>query len=721
MAKQNILLVDDDHQSLRLMEVSLRKAGFAVQTARNGNEALIRIDTARPAMIIADTEMPGMDGFALCTALKSEPRTADIPFVFLTEESSVEAKVRGLELGADDYLTRPIYTRELLTRVRMSLERHKRRSLTGQHRFFGDLAEMSVVDLLQTVEIGRKSGKARFKSAGREGVIWFTGGAVANAEAGGLTGEEAVYRLLNWEHGEFEMDFRAQAPQRVVDPPIQGLLLEGMRRIDEWSRLEAQLPPLNTVVGIDPDELAEQDGQSADGRTLLDRVDGRRDLRGIIDASPLPDLRALQIINRLYFEGVLTEMEGSVAPGAIAPPIETTPPPPMTDDSVLRSSDDLITNLIQSASNQPSVTVERTAPVKAAPSKKRPAPAAKPDPETIAAPEPVSAPVAAPEPAPEPELFIAPEPVIEPDPVVAADPVAADPIEPVAAQVSPPDDDPLDAWANSSVAHDGYDDDLFADESEQGSSKAPLIALGLLVLAVGAIIAFMMRDTVEPFVPEKAKLHSGWHKTPLKARAAPTSVAAIEGDWTLPTREGGPAALVAAPASAMPAAPDSATPESAAPASAASTAAAPAVKTPAAPVSAPASKAPDTPPADGSADNGEFARLMKAGQAQAAKERYGQAASLLAKAVKLQPKNADAHLAHANALLESGKDDAALRSAKQAIRYRPSAAKAHLIIGAIYQMKGQKAAAIDAYDRFLKLAPNGRSSGEVRQILERLR
>jgi tetratricopeptide (TPR) repeat protein len=305
----------------------------------------------------------------------------------------------------------------------------------------------------------------------------------------------------------------------------------------------------------------------------------------------------------------------------------------------------------------------------------------------------------------------------------------AEPEPPVQAPLmpSPPEeDDPLDAWASSAVTSDGYDDDLFGDDAEQGSSKAPLIALALLLVAVGAVTAFLMRDTVEPFkLPDKA-LNTGWHATALKARKAPTSVAAIDGDWTLPPRAGGPAALPsnAAVASAASVAPDSAAPEST-PAANPTSQGGGAVK-PVADV-APKSAQPATTPAKADpipappVDNGAFAKLMKDSQAQVAKGRYSQAAGMLAKAVKLQPKNADAHLAHANALLEAGKDDAALNSAQKAIRYRPSAAKAHLIIGTVYQMKGQKAAAIDAYDKFLKLAPNGGNSAEVRKILEGLR
>ena len=753
MAKQNILLVDDDHQSLRLMEVSLRKAGFVVLTARNGTEALSRMAESRPAMIIADTDMPGMDGFELCITLKSEPRTADIPFVFLTEEASVDAKIRGLELGADDYLTRPIYTRELLSRVRMLLEKHKRRSLTGQHRFFGDLAEMSITDLLQTVEIGHRSGKATVRSGARSGVIWFIDGNVADADAGGLTGEEAVYRLLNWDEGEFEMDFRAQPPSRAITVPIATLLLEGMRRIDAWSRLEAQLPPLSTPVGVDVEELADHQGSINDeARAVLSRVDGRRDIHAIVAATPLPDLKALQIINRLYFEGVLTEMEGSIAPSAIAPPRESDPPPvvrvqhgppprvrPSTPPRAVQSAPHapigLIDSIIQSAVDLPQVTPEQIAQARLnARSRDALPPVTASDPAlamTMHAPPAAQAAPAAfmqPEPAQPTRPRRQTSPALEQPPVAAPDRAprftTPDPSPAATApnDVAQEDADLLAVWAQRGTSvGDALDDDLFGTTADGPVSRAAIFALALLLVAIVAIVAFVMRDKVDPFDKPDKSLNTGWEATQLKDRAAPGSVAAIEGDWTLPARADGPASIaslapVAAPDSAMPAsdAPDGDTPDDT-PATARvdAPAATPRVDPVAEPIAA------DPVPTAGS--TAAFTRLMKDGQAQAAKGRHAQAASVLAKAIKLQPKNADAHLAHAEALLESGKDDAALRAAQMASRLSPSAAKAHLIMGTVYQIKGKKAEAIDAYDRFLKLAPSGHNSTEVRSILQSLR
>src|SRR6478672_9653244 len=134
MAKQSLLLVDGDTKSLRVLEVSLKKAGFNVTTATNGQDAIGKVETAAPDLIISDTKMPEMDGFELVERLKRNPDWSQIPFIFLTAQSDVEDKIRGLELGVEDYLTKPIYIKELITRVKILLQKKERISLEDVQR-----------------------------------------------------------------------------------------------------------------------------------------------------------------------------------------------------------------------------------------------------------------------------------------------------------------------------------------------------------------------------------------------------------------------------------------------------------------------------------------------------------------------------------------------------------------------------------------------------------
>ncbi len=312
MAKQHLLLVDSDAKSLRVMEVSLKKAGFSVTTAVNGKDAVEKVQISPPDLILSDTRMPEMDGFELCKALKSDDRFRPIPFVFLTNQKSVEFKVKGLELGGDDYLTKPIYIKEIVTRVRMILQKAEKERLEKRETksgFVGSLADMGVVDLVQTFEIGRKTGTITIGEGDRVGIVWFRDGRVVDAELARLKGENAFYRLLNTFEGSFEVKFGAVDRPDRIEVSTQGLLMEGMRRLDEWGRMLEQLPPLETIFEIDYHQLAERLSEIPDEvNGLLRLFDGKRSLARVVDDSDFEDLAALGIISKLYFEGLIREL-----------------------------------------------------------------------------------------------------------------------------------------------------------------------------------------------------------------------------------------------------------------------------------------------------------------------------------------------------------------------------------------------------------------------------
>lgn len=344
MSKPQLLLVDGDAKSLRVLEVSLRKAGYSVTTAVNGIDALEKCELVPPDLVLSDTRMPELDGFEFCRRFKSDERFADVPFVFLTSRKAVEDKVRGLELGVDDYLTKPIYVKEIVTRVRILLQKREKERLERRDQksgFAGNLADMGIVDLVQTFEIGRKSGTVRcVDKKGRRAAIFFRDGKVVDVELGQLVGELAFYRLLNWSEGSFEIEFKPCSRDDRITLSSQGLLMEGMRRIDEWGRLLEQVPPLDRILEVDPHRLAEVlPGLPDEINPLLRLIDGRRDLDGIIEVGVLDDLTALAGIARLHQEGVLRTAgsgnvpgrpvhEAAAGTGWFAPPAEEDPEDP---------------------------------------------------------------------------------------------------------------------------------------------------------------------------------------------------------------------------------------------------------------------------------------------------------------------------------------------------------------------------------------------------------
>lgn len=316
MARKNLLLVDADARSLRVLEVSLRQAGFVVTSSRDGADALAKIRDNPPDLVITDTRLPNLDGYELVQELKSSPELAGLPVVFLTNQNSVEDKIRGLELGVEDYLTKPIFVRELLARVSLLLSRHAREAMLsarlgeGRTRFSGSTADVSVVDLFQTFEIARKTGILHLVNGALRAKTYFRDGKVVDAELGTLRGEEAIYRTLLWQSAEFEVEFTKIEVDDMLGVSTQAILMEGMRRVDEWSRVSEQLPDLSVVYRLDEAELTQRLGPVPDElHGILRLFDGKRSLLDIIDQSPFEDLSTLQTLAKLYFEELLEEVE----------------------------------------------------------------------------------------------------------------------------------------------------------------------------------------------------------------------------------------------------------------------------------------------------------------------------------------------------------------------------------------------------------------------------
>lgn len=137
---KTVLVVDDEKDIIQLIRYNLEREGFNVESASDGNEALKKAVEVKPDVILLDIMLPGKDGYDVIKSLNQSERTANVPVIFLTAKSAEFDEVLGLELGADDYIVKPISPRKLVSRIRAVLRRYEGvKTEEGKNLDFGSL------------------------------------------------------------------------------------------------------------------------------------------------------------------------------------------------------------------------------------------------------------------------------------------------------------------------------------------------------------------------------------------------------------------------------------------------------------------------------------------------------------------------------------------------------------------------------------------------------
>ncbi|REB08139.1 DNA-binding response regulator [Sporosarcina sp. BI001-red] len=142
MQNKTILVVDDEKPIADILEFNLKKEGFTVYTAYDGDDALAKVEEVQPDIMLLDIMLPKQDGMEVCREVRKK---YDFPIIMLTAKDSEIDKVLGLELGADDYVTKPFGTRELIARVKANLRRHQKATAEDAEEATNDIAVGSLI------------------------------------------------------------------------------------------------------------------------------------------------------------------------------------------------------------------------------------------------------------------------------------------------------------------------------------------------------------------------------------------------------------------------------------------------------------------------------------------------------------------------------------------------------------------------------------------------
>ncbi|MCK8061303.1 MULTISPECIES: response regulator transcription factor [unclassified Fusibacter] len=135
MAKLEVVIIEDDEHIVELLKYNLEENGYSVHYSTNGSEGLELVTNILPDVLLLDLMIPELDGFEVCKRLKQNEQTREVPIIMLTAKGSEMDKVLGLEIGADDYLTKPFSIRELLARVKAVLRRSVQATKNSSKQF----------------------------------------------------------------------------------------------------------------------------------------------------------------------------------------------------------------------------------------------------------------------------------------------------------------------------------------------------------------------------------------------------------------------------------------------------------------------------------------------------------------------------------------------------------------------------------------------------------
>jgi CheY-like chemotaxis protein len=273
-----LLLVEDNPMVLGMLQQALSPLA-TVTSAPDGADALMKAVDDPPDLVVCDYRMPGMDGRQLVEKLKSRPATANFSAVLMASKSDIAERLSQQD-AADDYLEKPFYLKEATRRIKRMIDRialekmAKTESSDGVVR--GSLAQMNVIDLMQSLEMGRKSCQLTLTLEKDRCEVFFVEGQVKHATYGPLVGDPAVFKVLRWTGGNFQLDFEGKTDKETTQLNTQGLLMEGLRLLDESQRdgegeaAAPASPDATTGAGVSPSAEPNSSSPSASSLSAMD-------------------------------------------------------------------------------------------------------------------------------------------------------------------------------------------------------------------------------------------------------------------------------------------------------------------------------------------------------------------------------------------------------------------------------------------------------------------
>ena len=317
-AGRSILVVDDSPTIRTLLKDELEKAGYRVSEAEDGEIALDVALEHRPDLIIADINMPRVDGWEFCWNLRKRDELRTTPFIFLTDRYGVSDRVRGLSIGAEDYITKPFHVSDLLDRMDQVFQKEgpdgdagPETEIMPEASLMGRVQQFPLPDVLQNIHRQGQSGVLEVRKGLDAGKIYIRKGEAVEAELGPRTGKKAFFRVIGWTDGFFE--FREGEPKvdMAFGESTIHLILDGVKQQDEIRRMQEDILPEDAeleIIGV------ENEGAAAlfppQVSSLFALIKEFRVVSRVVDASPLDDYKVYSALALLIGSGIVQTKGG---------------------------------------------------------------------------------------------------------------------------------------------------------------------------------------------------------------------------------------------------------------------------------------------------------------------------------------------------------------------------------------------------------------------------
>jgi len=305
-----ILVVEDDGPVMNLLVNILELEKYEVCQARNGQEALDKLLSFTPDVILSDVMMPVMNGFELLKQMQGDEKTRYIPFLFLSAKKEIQDRVEGLSIGADDYICKPFAIDELLIRIKTRLR--KKETLLEAHShmhgaIIGDLTIFPIVDLVQILRLERKTGEVTLSFKRNKSFIRINQGEVVDVEYGQLSGIQAFRSILEHHEGWFSFQMSPDLFPVKLSISTQELLVESTKQLDEFKHLLSQLPPLDQIYQVSTRQS--ETVLSVREMKVLYLFDGEKNLGEVLQTSPFDRSKTVKIIGSLLNNGFIEDAD----------------------------------------------------------------------------------------------------------------------------------------------------------------------------------------------------------------------------------------------------------------------------------------------------------------------------------------------------------------------------------------------------------------------------